>query len=75
MFVKLGAALVLVKQGKLELLHLLEVIVHLEFYPKHRVQVVHSSLRPTKLPKERRGQRYEYIKGVTDMDAELDMTW
>lgn len=65
-FVKLGAALVLIKHGELELLHLLEVIVHLEFHPKHRVQVVHSSLRPTKLPKARRRQTYEQIQSIED---------
>lgn len=48
-FVKLRAALVLVKHGKLELLDLLEVIVHLKFHAKHWIQVIYGGLRSSQL--------------------------
>lgn len=48
-FVKLGAALVLIKHGKLEFLDLLKVVIHLEFHTKYWIQVVHGRLRSSQL--------------------------
>lgn len=48
-FVKLGAAFVLIKHGKLELLDLLKVVIHLEFYTKYWIQIVHGSLCSSQL--------------------------
>lgn len=40
MLIQLVAAFVLIEHGKLKLLDLLKVIIHLELYSKHGVQVV-----------------------------------
>ena len=49
MLIQLAAALVLIKQGKLELLNLLKMVVHLKFHPKHWIQVIYRSLCSTNL--------------------------
>lgn len=49
MLIQLAAALVLIKQGKLELLDLLKMVVHLKLHPKHWIQVIHCSLCSTNL--------------------------
>lgn len=48
-FVKLGAAFVLIKHGKLQLLNLFKVVIYLEFHTKYWIQVVHSSLCSSQL--------------------------
>lgn len=42
--IQLAAALVLIKHGKLQLLDLLKMVVHLELHSKHGVQIVHRCL-------------------------------
>lgn len=49
MLIQLHARLVLVKQGKLELLHFFKVVVDDELLGKSWVEVVHGCLCPVKL--------------------------
>ena len=49
MLIELRGALVLVEHGQAQLLHLLEVVVHPELHPEHRVQVVDRRLRTADL--------------------------
>ena len=57
MLVQLGGALVLVEQGEAKLLDLLEVVVHLELHPEHRVQVVHGGFSAAELNNKTQGER------------------
>lgn len=54
MLIQLHARLVLVKQGKLELLHFFKVVVDDELLGKSWVEVVHSCLCPVKLQRKKR---------------------
>lgn len=53
MLIKLCAGLILVKQGKLELLHLLEVVVEDELLGERGVEVVDGSFCPVVLAEGR----------------------
>lgn len=53
MFIQLCARLILVKKGKLELLHFLKVVVNNEFLGKSWVEVVHCCLCPVQLQRKR----------------------
>lgn len=51
--IQLRARLVLVKQGKLELLHFFKVVVNDKLLGKSWVEVVHSCLCPVQLQRKR----------------------
>lgn len=53
MLIQLCARLILVKQGKLELLHFLKVVVNDELLSKSWVEVVHCRLCPVQLQRNR----------------------
>lgn len=55
--VELRGTLVFIKHGEAKLLYLLEVVVHLELHPKHRVQVVHSCFSAAQLQHRKRGDK------------------
>lgn len=54
MLIQLHARLVLVEQGKLELLHLFKVVVNDKLLGKHWVEVVHSCLGPVELQRKKK---------------------
>lgn len=51
--IQLRARLILVEQGKLELLHLFKVVVNDELLGKSWVEVVHGCLCPVQLQRKR----------------------
>lgn len=56
MLIQLRARLVLVKQGKLELLHFFKVVVNNKLLGEGWVEIVHSCLCPVELQRQKNGQ-------------------